>query len=127
MLPDAVDNSVIEVEHTPPWAPENQDQGEPRWRTVDRALRDISVRRAALDADEARWLREAEALQIWRPLGMVSAVDYLERVLGYAPRAHPLPRLKMDMNRKNNKKGLTIAICFPTGRRFSALRHCSIT
>src|SRR5262245_49354692 len=32
------------------------------------------------------WLREAEALQIWRPLGMVSAIDYLERVLGYAPR-----------------------------------------
>jgi predicted nucleic acid-binding protein len=53
---------------------------------VDRALREISVRRAALDADEARWLREAEALQIWRPLGMVSALDYLERVLGYAPR-----------------------------------------
>jgi hypothetical protein len=22
------------------------------------------------------WLREAEALQIWRPLGMVSALDY---------------------------------------------------
>jgi hypothetical protein len=53
---------------------------------VDRALRDIAARRAALDADEARWLREAEALQIWRPLGMVSALDYLERVLGYAPR-----------------------------------------
>jgi len=53
---------------------------------VDRALRAISVRRAALDADEARWIREAEALQIWRPLGMVSALDYLERVLGYAPR-----------------------------------------
>src|SRR5262245_17626350 len=32
------------------------------------------------------WLREAEALQIWRPLGMVSALDYLERALGYAPR-----------------------------------------
>src|SRR5689334_8600514 len=56
------------------------------WRTVDRALRAIRQRRAALDAEEARWLREAEALQIWRPLGMVSALDYLERVLGYAPR-----------------------------------------
>ena len=41
----------------------------------------------ALDAEEARWLRQAEALQIWRPLGMVSAIDYMERVLGYAPRA----------------------------------------
>ncbi|HMG24084.1 MAG TPA: DUF222 domain-containing protein, partial [Kofleriaceae bacterium] len=76
----------------PTWAvepPRNagpQRNAEPRWRIVDRALRDISVRRAALDAQEARWLREAEALQIWRPLGMVSALDYLERVLHYAPR-----------------------------------------
>ena len=86
MLRDAVENSIVEAGCTPAWAPKNHDQAEPRWRTVDRALRDISVRRAALDADEARWLREAEALQIWRPLGMVSAMDYLERVLGYAPR-----------------------------------------
>src|SRR5262244_3200631 len=56
------------------------------WRTIDRALRSIAKRRAALDAEEARWLREAEAMQIWRPLGMVSAIDYMERVLGYAPR-----------------------------------------
>src|SRR5215468_12002136 len=60
--------------------------GEPRWCTVDRALRNIALRRAALDADKARWLREAEGLEIWHPLGMVSAQDYLERVLGYAPR-----------------------------------------
>jgi len=59
---------------------------EPRWRTVDRSLRTIAARRAALDAEEARWLREAEALQIWRQFGMVSALDYLERVLGHAPR-----------------------------------------
>ncbi|HEX8113599.1 MAG TPA: HNH endonuclease signature motif containing protein [Kofleriaceae bacterium] len=58
----------------------------PDWRMVDRALRAIRQRRAALDAEEARWLREAEVLQIWRPLGMVSALDYMERVLGYAPR-----------------------------------------
>jgi hypothetical protein len=45
------------------------------------------ARRGELDAEEARWLREAEALQIWRPLGMVSALDYCERVLGHAPRA----------------------------------------
>ncbi|MGH7893738.1 MAG: HNH endonuclease [Candidatus Binatia bacterium] len=55
------------------------------WRAVDRALRGIARRRGKLDADEARWLREAERLQIWRPLGMVSALDYLERVLGYTP------------------------------------------
>ena len=52
------------------------------WRVVDRALRAIGQRRAGLDAEEARWLCEAEALQIWRPLGMVSMLDYLERVLG---------------------------------------------
>ena len=55
------------------------------WRAVDRALRDIARRRSKLDAEEARWLREAERLQIWRPLGMVSALDYLERVLGHTP------------------------------------------
>jgi hypothetical protein len=56
------------------------------WRTVDRALRDIA-RRGALDGAEARWLREAERLEIWKPLGTVSALDYLERVLGYTPHA----------------------------------------
>ena len=30
-------------------------------------------------------MREAERLQIWRPLGMVSVLDYVERVLGYTP------------------------------------------
>ncbi len=56
------------------------------WQTVDRALRSIAKRRAGLDAEEARWLREAEALKIWRELGMVCALDYVERVLGYGPR-----------------------------------------
>ena len=55
------------------------------WRAVDRALRNIALRRSKLDAEEARWLREADRLQIWRPLGMVSALDYLERVLGHTP------------------------------------------
>ncbi|HEX7839809.1 MAG TPA: HNH endonuclease signature motif containing protein [Kofleriaceae bacterium] len=86
MLRDAVEESGIEVDPAPTWTSELWRPGEPRWRTVDQALRAIARRRAALDADEARWLREAEALQIWRPLGMVSALDYLERVLGYAPR-----------------------------------------
>jgi len=58
----------------------------PEWHSVDRALRRIAKSRAGLDAEEARWLREAEACKIWRPLGMVSALDYMERVLGYGPR-----------------------------------------
>jgi hypothetical protein len=87
MLRDAVEESGVEVDPAVMWAPEHQAAAEPRWRTVDRALRAIKQRRAALDAEEAQWLREAEALQIWRPLGMVSALDYLERVLGYALRS----------------------------------------
>ncbi len=75
---------TIDEGDAPMWAPEGT---RPRdWRAVDRALRAIARRRAALDADEARWLREAEALQIWKQLGMVSALDYMERVLGYSPR-----------------------------------------
>ena len=66
----------------------------PTWADVDRELRSIAKRRAALDADEARWLREAERLKIWEPLGMVSALDYLERALGYAPRT-ALDRLRV--------------------------------
>ena len=64
------------------------------WKVVDGHLRDIASRRAALDAEEARWLREAERLQIWRELGMVSALDYMERILGYAPHA-ALERLRV--------------------------------
>src|SRR6478672_10826977 len=57
------------------------------WKVVHGALVSIARKRRALDADEARWLREAERVQIWRELGMVNALDYMERVLGYAPRA----------------------------------------
>lgn len=76
----------IETMRAPTWAQPSTHKTRRDWREVDRALRTIAQRRAALDADEARWLREAEALQIWRPLGMVSALDYMERVLGYSPR-----------------------------------------
>src|ERR1041384_8176025 len=94
MLREGIENSALEIEPAPTWAParraerrlEKQPGKQLDWRAVDRALRAIGKRRAALDADEARWLREAEALQIWIPLGMVSALDYLERILGYAPR-----------------------------------------
>jgi hypothetical protein len=54
------------------------------WRVVDQALRSIYKTRSGLDAEEARWL--PEAVQIWKPLGMVSALDDMERQLGYAPR-----------------------------------------
>ena len=57
------------------------------WQAVDRALRGIAKRKASMDAEEAYWLREAEACQLWKQLGMVSALDYMERVFGYGPRA----------------------------------------
>jgi hypothetical protein len=57
------------------------------WREVDQQLRSIARRRAGLDAEEARLLRQAVDLKIWVELGMVSALDYVERVLGYAPHA----------------------------------------
>jgi hypothetical protein len=79
--------SETDAEPVPTWACEaRRSDAVVDWRTVDRALRAIRRSRTALDAEEMRWLREAEALQIWRPLGMVSALDYLERVLDYAPR-----------------------------------------
>jgi hypothetical protein len=87
MLRDTVEESSIElVESSFMPAAGGKSAAAPDWRVVDRALREIRRSRAGLDAEEARWLRAAEEMQIWRPLGMVSALDYLERVLGYAPR-----------------------------------------
>jgi hypothetical protein len=55
------------------------------WQDVDRALCDIAKRRSALDAEELRWLRQALRLQVWREVGSVSFLDYLETRLGYGP------------------------------------------
>ena len=57
------------------------------WKEIDRALQRIGKRRAALDADEARWIRKAMRAEIWLELGMVSILEYLESRLGYGPRA----------------------------------------
>ena len=57
------------------------------WREVDRALRACARKRGELDAEEARWLVAAERLQIHRQLGCASIHEYLERRLGYGPRA----------------------------------------
>jgi uncharacterized protein DUF222 len=59
---------------------------ESHWRVIDRTLRDIAGRRAALDAEEARWLREAEQLRIWKCLGMADVFDYMNRALHYQGR-----------------------------------------
>jgi hypothetical protein len=49
-------------------------------------LRGIARRRAALDAEEARCLREAHDIRLWRRLGYAHMNEYFERELGYSPR-----------------------------------------
>jgi hypothetical protein len=55
------------------------------WRDLDRQLRSIAKQRAALDAEELALIREAVRIQLWRPLGMTSMREYLERRMGYGP------------------------------------------
>lgn len=55
------------------------------WVRVDQLLRGIAARRARLDAEEARLLRYAEELKLWRGWGFSGMLEYLERVMGYAP------------------------------------------
>jgi hypothetical protein len=56
------------------------------WHEIDLALRRIAKERAALDAEEARWLREAARVKIWRDVGCGSLLAYLELRCGYTPR-----------------------------------------
>lgn len=56
------------------------------WRHVHDKLRGLAKRRGEHDAEEARWLRRGEEVGLWRRAGCVSALDYLERELGYGPR-----------------------------------------
>src|SRR5689334_24368712 len=60
-------------------------QHEAEWTRVDRQLRGIAARRAALDAEEANLLRYAEELKLWRAFGFGSLLEYMERAMGYAP------------------------------------------
>src|ERR1041385_4181342 len=55
------------------------------WRSLHDRLRGIARRRAALDAEEARCLRDACATKLWRQLGYAHMNEYLERELGYSP------------------------------------------
>ena len=57
------------------------------WREIDRTLVGQAMQRAALDAEEALWLRAGYRAQIWRHAGYISMVDYMERRLGYGVRA----------------------------------------
>jgi hypothetical protein len=60
--------------------------GYDEWQDVDRELRSIARRQSGLDAELMRALRDAERVRLWRHLGCVSMMEYLERVFGYSPR-----------------------------------------
>ena len=69
------------------------------WKEIDRELRRLARRRAALDAEEARWLRDAVRAEIWHELGMATLHEYLEHRLGYGPRA-ARDRVRVACSRK---------------------------
>jgi hypothetical protein len=80
-----------------------KDSHDEEWRLLHERLRGIAKRRAALDAEEARCLREADDSRLWRRFGCVHMNEYLERELGYGPQvgierlrvAHALAKLPL--------------------------------
>jgi 5-methylcytosine-specific restriction endonuclease McrA len=56
------------------------------WRQAHEALTRIARRRAALDAEEARWLVIARRERVHGQFGYATFLEYVERILGYAPR-----------------------------------------
>ncbi len=61
---------------------------------LHRKLKRIVKARAALDLEEAAALREAQQLMIWRRYGYASLLEYMEREMGFSPRA-ALERLRV--------------------------------
>jgi hypothetical protein len=61
---------------------------------LHRRLKRIVKARAALDAQEAEALREAERLRLWRRFGYGSMLEYMEMEMGYTPRL-ALERLRV--------------------------------
>ena len=88
------------------------------YREIDRQLRRIAKRKAALDIEEATWLREAEKHRIWRKLGYSTALEYLEDVFGYSPRT-AMDRLRVAKarpERRSTKSSPTWAAMRTWGR-----------
>jgi hypothetical protein len=56
------------------------------WREADKRLRAIAKKRAALDGEELRWLLVARDERVHVHLGLGTFLEYVERVLGYAPK-----------------------------------------
>jgi hypothetical protein len=66
---------------------QNENGADVGWQEADRQLRRIAGLRARLDAEEARWLRVAQATGVHRQYGYATLLEYMERVLGYGPHA----------------------------------------
>ena len=66
------------------WQPEAFAAAAP-WQEIDRSLRSVAARRAALDAEEAHLLVLARRAEVHRRLGFATMSDYLEHALGYTP------------------------------------------
>ena len=73
---------------------EREAPDEERCEQLHRTLKRIVKTRAALDAEEAEALREAERLRVWRHYGYSSLLEYMEMEMGYTPRA-ALERLRV--------------------------------
>ena len=65
---------------------ESMDDGD-EWRKIDRRVRLLARRRAALDAEEAAMLVAAKRAEVHVHLGLGSFIEYMERVCGHAPHA----------------------------------------
>src|SRR5688572_8099843 len=57
------------------------------WQDADQELRRIAAIRTGLDVEEARWLRVAARTAVHRHYGFATILEYMERILGYGPRA----------------------------------------
>jgi hypothetical protein len=80
-----VEKVVVGWSWTPGRASVARERSEEPWREIDRQLRSVAKRRAALDREELELIRKAITVQLWRPLGIVSMREYMENVLGYGP------------------------------------------
>jgi hypothetical protein len=57
------------------------------WKALHARLRSIAKRRVALEAEEARYLIEAEETDLYRRLGYTTMTEYMERELYWGPHA----------------------------------------
>jgi hypothetical protein len=80
-----LEHVVVGWSWTPGRASVACERREEPWVEIDRQLRSIATRRAVLDVEELALIRKAIAVQLWRPLGMISMREYLENVMGYGP------------------------------------------